>query len=201
MVQRNPLDVALSRAREDLQASNPLVVAARSSTGFQDGRFLVPFFQRRLWVDYPRGTVGEEGAGSKVSPFLQVLILHYLVNANGVGVADKWIAYRHLPGAYFIQQKFATEATLPLLRAFGRNPEGLRTAALRLGGMPIDRFGDVAFRFLALPRIPIACVLYLGEEEIPSSVNILFDEAAPEYLPTEDLIELAAYLGRSLRQR
>lgn len=197
---RNPLEDALNKARDEMRAANPLVVAARSGTAFQDGRFRVPLFNRRLWVAYPEGSVTEDGGGGRVSPFLQVLLLHYLISAHGVGVADKWMAYRDLPGAYFIQQKFLTNATLPLLRAFGKNPEGLRSAALRLGGMPIDRFGDVAFRFLALPRLPMACALYLGEEDIPSSVNILFDEAAPEYLPTEDLIELAAYLSRSLRQ-
>jgi hypothetical protein len=46
----------------------------------------------------------------------------------------------------------------------------------------------------------MACIYYQGEEGIPSSVNILFDAAAPEYLPTEDLSLLGVYLVNAMRK-
>jgi len=52
--------------------------------------------------------------------------------------------------------------------------------------------------FLALPRLPMAVVLYLDEEGLSPSVNVLFDATAAEYLPTEDLILIGEYLSAAL---
>jgi hypothetical protein len=46
----------------------------------------------------------------------------------------------------------------------------------------------------------MACIFYQGEEGIPSSVNILFDASAPEYLPTEDLSLVGVYLVNALKK-
>jgi hypothetical protein len=85
-------------------------------------------------------------------------------------------------------------AIRPLLDSFGNDADGFRQAALAIGGKPMTRTGDAAFRFLALPKIPMGCILYLGDDEVSPSINVLFDAVAPHYLPTEDL----SYLGLSL---
>jgi hypothetical protein len=46
----------------------------------------------------------------------------------------------------------------------------------------------------------MACIFFQGEEGIPSSVNILFDASASEYLPTEDLSLVGVYLVNSMRK-
>jgi hypothetical protein len=86
-----------------------------------------------------------------------------------------------------------------MLQMFGNDAEGFKRAALAIGGKPMDRTGDAAFRLLALPKIPIGCILYLGDSEVSPSINILFDEAAPHYLPTEDLTILGSLLNSALK--
>jgi hypothetical protein len=46
----------------------------------------------------------------------------------------------------------------------------------------------------------MACILHLGEEDIPSSVNVLFDATAPNYLPTEDLSLLGVSLVGAMKK-
>jgi len=89
----------------------------------------------------------------------------------------------------------------PLTKGFGNDLEGFKRAGTILGGEPITRTGDAGFRFLALPRIPMACILYLGDEEVQSSVNVLFDASAPAYLPTEDLSIVGTYLNSMQKYR
>ncbi|GEM_PF-2880112 len=43
---------------------------------------------------------------------------------------------------------------------------------------PITSAGDTNFRLKALPQVATACILYLGDEEVQTSMNFLFDAAA-----------------------
>lgn len=193
-----PLDDALDKAKADLSQMAPYVVAARSGAQFRDGKFHLPFFNRLFLIGHPVVTVVEAGSQVKPSPWIQVLLLHYLVCASGVEVADQWVVYRNLPGGFLFDSRFREMAMAPLTRAFSNDIESFRRAGLALGGIPMSRLGDAAFRFLAYPRLPMACILYLGDEEVAGAVNILFDAAAPDYLPTEDLSYLGRYLSDAL---
>jgi len=195
-----PLDAALTKAVEDIRETSPYVVAAKSGASYEQDRFLLPFFDRTFHIYFPEIRLEEPGAGP-VPDWLQVLLLHYLVNAKGIPIADVWVAYRDLPGAYLFEGRFRQMAIQPLERAFGHDLQGFRRAGLALGGEPMSRTGDAAFKFMAFPRIPMACILYLGEEELPSAVNVLFDGAAYAYLPTEDLSGVSSYLAGAMLRR
>lgn len=194
------LDDAFEKSIQELKGQSPFVVASKSGASYDDGVFRLRFFDRTFVVHHPEVRV--EAADAKGAPpdRLQVLFLHYLVSATGKEVADKWIGYRNLPGAYLFESKFSQGVVGPLIRAFGNDIEGFRQAGLSLGGTPMTRTGDAAFRFLALPRIPMGCILYLGDDEVPSSISILYDAAAPYCLPTEDLFLLGNYLSTALRR-
>lgn len=195
-----PIDDAFQKALKDMQGLSPYVTAAKSSADYSDGKFKVRFFNRTFLIHYPEVKVEEEGSEQPPERWLQVLLLHYLVTADGVPVSGMWVAYRHLPGTRLFERRFVQMVTTPLVRAFGNDIEGFRKASLSLGGKPMSRTGDAAFRFLALPKISMACILYLGDEEMSPSVNVLFDAAAPHYLPTEDLSLVGSYLSRQMQR-
>jgi hypothetical protein len=193
-------DAALAKALEDMKGVSPYVVASKSRTDFDGNRFRIPFFNRFFLVHYPDVTIAEEGNPAPVPQYLEIILLHYLLQSSGVPVADEWIAYRQLPGSALFERRFMQMAVRPLLQVFGDDVEAFRRAGEAVGGIPITRTGDAAFKFLALPAVSLACIYYLGEEGIPSSANILFDAAAEHYLPTEDLSLLGVYLVGALRK-
>ncbi len=193
-------DIALKQALEEMKGVSPYVVAAKSGAEYDKGQFKLPFFNRVFLISFPEVRIEEAEGQTPLPDWLQVLLLHYLLQAKGVPAADEWIAYRHLPGASFFESRFISMAIEPLQRAFGNDIESFNKAALALGGMPMTRIGDAGFRFLALPKIPVACIFYSGDEELPSSVNILFDAAAHIYLPTEDLSLVGMYLSTALQK-
>ena len=193
------LDDAYRKALKDMSLLNPQVAASKSGVGFGDGKFTIPLFNRSFTVCFPEVEVGEVGSETPPFKLLEILLMHYLINADGTGTSGIWITYRHLPGANLFADRFANLVSRPMLESFGNDAEGLRQAALAIGGQPMDRSGDAAFRFLALPKIPMGCILYLGDEEMSPSINILFDSAASHYLPTEDLTILASLLHSALK--
>lgn len=193
-------DAALAKALDEMKGITPYAVASKSGTDYDGSRFRIPFFDRVFLVYYPEVKVAEEGNSAPVPQWLEIILLHYLLQANGVSVADEWIAYRQLPGASLFESRFIQMAINPLLRAFGEDVEAFKKAGEALGGIPMTRTGDAAFKFRALPKIPMACIFYQGEEGIPSSVNVVFDAAAENYLPTEDLSFLGVYLVNAIRK-
>lgn len=192
-------ETAYEKALADIASLNPYAAAGKSGATFDGGKFRVPFFHRVFHVAHPQATVVEEGVAERPPRYLELLLLHYLVCADGAAVADSWVTYRHLPGASLFEQRFQSRAVAPLVKAFGSDAERFKKAAEAIGGTPMSRTGDAAYRFLAFPRLPVGCILYLGEEDIPASFNFLFDEAAPHYLPTEDLSIVGGYLSGALR--
>jgi hypothetical protein len=194
------LDDAYEKAREDMAQLNPRVAAAKSGASFENDKFNIPLFNRLFTISFPELKVGE--VGNNVPPFklLEILLMHYLIQADGTEISGMWITYRQLPGANLFEQRFANLVTCPMLENFGQDAKGLSKAAAAIGGQPMDRSGDVAFWLKALPKIPMGCILYLGDDEVSPSISILFDSTAPHYLPTEDLTILAGLLNSSLKR-
>jgi hypothetical protein len=196
--------LALEKAKQDLRGRDPMMAAALSGATYDkltanSGRFRLRFWEKEYVIDYPEASVYEEKSGQEPSTFKQILILHYLVNADGTPSADKWISFRELPGGLGFEPAFQQQSSQPLVRAFGHDAEAFIKAAEALGGERLT-FGSVSFLFRIFPRQWVAVVLDLADEEFPAWVNILFDGAASHYLLTEDWAVVGELLSSRLLQ-
>ena len=117
---------------------------------------------------------------------VKVLILHYLVRANGKLPSGEWVNFRELPSGLMYQQAFRAQCVEPIARAYGKDLEGFLAAAAAIGGERA-RMGDASFLFRVFPRVIVACLLWLGDDELPPAADILFDAAVPHYLSIEDV--------------
>jgi hypothetical protein len=195
---RKFMETAYEQALQDVAALNGPVAAAESGASYENGAFTLPFYNRTFKIYHTDVKVEEVGDDAPVPMYIALLLMHYLIQASGIPAQGHWITYREMPGATLFEKRFLQMAIQPLLNVYGNDAEGLKKAGESLGGLPMDRTGDAAYRFLALPKIPVSFILYLGEDEIPSTVNILFDAAAPSYLPTEDLSYVGMYMAIAL---
>jgi len=195
---------ALEKACQALPEIDPVRQAACAGVSFepldgQEGRFLVPFFGTTYNVSWPAGQVRRASDGSEADIPSRILLLHYLLTADGTPTADRWIAFRNLPGGLGYDAAFQSRANLRLARAFGSERAAFEAAARALKGESLN-FGDASFLFRMLPRLWLAVVLYLADDEFPANANVLFDASASHYLPTEDLAVLGGLLaGRLIR--
>jgi hypothetical protein len=193
---------ALRKARQAFPHLHPLQVEAKSAVtyqqaGIESGFFQAPFFGTIYNVHWPDGTVERTGSVEKVDIASWILLLHYLLTADGTPLADQWIAFRNLPGGLGYDAAFQKRANLRLARTFGSDQKAFEAAAKALKGERLD-FGDASFLFRLLPRVWLAVVLYVADEEFPANANVLFDAAASHYLPTEDLAVLGGMLASRL---
>jgi hypothetical protein len=194
---------ALERALHDWAAADPVWCAAQAGCRVAEGGVLVPLFGRSHLVTHPTGGVT---AGERVVPTpVRIMLLHYLLLADGTPLAHEWCAFRDLPDGLFYASAFADRGERPLAAAFGRTPEpsaagGLdrfRAAAAALGGEPLG-LADAACTFDALPRLRMAVLVWAADEDFPARASIVFDAAAGHYLKAEDLAGLGEQLARRL---
>jgi hypothetical protein len=198
---------ALAKAREEWAAADAAAGAARAGCALTDGGVLVPLFGRPHLVTHPGGEVTADPAGPDPSAprepahiAVAILLLHYLLLADGAPPAGAWSAYRELPDGLFYAASFAARAEAPLSRAFAGSPAGLdafRAAARAAGGDALT-LGDASFRFVALPRVDVAVLVWAGDDEEPGEARVLFDANAGHYLPAEDLAGLGGQLAHRL---
>lgn len=143
-------------------------------------------------VRYPEGDVvfwDEEKGKVKegtVEITTHILILQYLTEVCGVQPTGRWISFRELPGGNNHFGTFKLEAMEPLAQHFGNSPEKFSEICQILKGRKLD-MGDLAYAIPALPKLEVALVLWLADEEFPAQANVLYDANASQHLNTEAL--------------
>jgi hypothetical protein len=195
--------------RLGLAQVSPQLLASRAGSVFlpEESEFSISLWGREQLITYP-GFVCRDAISGRVDPLaVQALLLYYLQSADGAPLAGRWVSFADLPGGRFYNQAFQGYTGGELrrhfnvrqndVRHFGGGPaETFSAAASALGGSP-QPTGDRAFAFQALPRLPVLVVHWQGDEDFPSSFQLLFDASAIHYLP----IDVCAILGSMLTRR
>lgn len=154
----------------------------------EEGQYLVecPFFDETILVAIPRCDFHSK-SGSNITLVTKIMILHYLLRASGdpVGREEK-IPYDDVPGCRSYLSVFERRTVKPLIAAFGYNRDAFREAGQALGATE-EAYGDASFTINAFPMVPITFILWIGDEEFPPLVKILFDPSIDSYLPLEDI--------------
>jgi hypothetical protein len=189
------LPLARKLSVEALGRSNLRERALKSGAQYEpgpDGRARVglKYLNRDLWLSFPAGGIEASGGDEPLSFREEILIFHYLERAKGGGLAGEWISFGNIAAGVFYHSVFLKRCKEPLVKIFGGCPEGLPSIAGILQGEPIP-LGDVGVRISAFPFVPLALVLWRGDEDFSPEGNILFDGSVTEFLPVEDIVILA----------
>ncbi len=147
-------------------------------------------------IKYPDGLV-LEADGQPAPETDAILLLLYLTESTGRAHDGEWVAFEQLPGGAGYSASFRGRVVFPLVRAFGSRPQALLEAAVSLDGEPIQ-LGGVSVRLPALPRVPLAYIVWGGDEEFPATANVVFDASVEGYLDAEAVTVLAELATRRL---
>jgi hypothetical protein len=188
------LEPQITQAREELRGRDPRIVSELSGAEFVEcqpgqGELRLRMFRRNYTISWPELTV-KDPQGMNCSNPIQAALLQYLVLSDGMTLAERWVSLRELPNGAFYERAFQGYSGNLVARAFKDKMQAFSETALKMGGEPLS-VGDAAFRFWALPKIPLAVVYWSGGEEFPPSVQVLFDASAAHY----HHLEMLAHLG------
>ena len=188
--------------RARLAQSQPALLAQRTATVFElldsgRGQFYISLWEKDFLLSYPDFIARSAKTGQEAPLFQQALFLYYFTTADGAAEQGRWISFADLADGRFYNQAFQGYTGQELARHFQNNLEHFEQAALSTGGVRFP-LGDLAFRFLPLPRVPLAAVYWSGDEDFPASCQLLFDASANHYLPTDAFAILGSGLTRRL---
>ncbi|MDZ7698914.1 MAG: DUF3786 domain-containing protein [Deltaproteobacteria bacterium] len=125
--------------------------------------------------------------------FLSLFIVHYLLTSQERPITKEWISVKDIPGgATFFRGPHAIPGYL-IEKRYGDDIDEFCEACEQLSGTPMD-MADKAYSFKIAPRIPVAVLLWKGDDEFPAEAKLLFDKSIGDHLALDIIFAVAVEL-------
>lgn len=193
-ISKQSFELALHIATQKLSTMRAVEICQKSGASqIDEDHILIHYLNQPYQATLSTGEILLKGKAENVPVKDQILILHYLIRANGTPLTHKLISYGQIEGGKFYVPVFIQRNITPLLKSFGHKPEMLLERAQRIGGVKAT-YGDISFSIDPFPKVRIFFIFWKGDDEVPPNGNILFDGNIPHYLTSEDICVLTETL-------
>jgi len=132
---------------------------------------------------------------------LGVIISLYALNASTDPIVlEPYKSFKEFPNSMPYQGAFRSNAEAPLVAYVERIRQKRDTIIRSLGGhnAPEQLKGDLSFVVYPLPKIALAYIFYLPDEEFPASATCLFCSNALSFMPLDGLADVAEYTSKAI---
>ncbi len=192
----------INQLRQDLKKIDPWRLAEKTNSRYlpdepDAGHFELDFWGMEVHVSYPEFRMVEFASQQEPHMVNQALLLYYFHTADGTPPDFRWIAFTDLPDGMFYTQAFHGYTGIELGRFFRNDRSAFEKAARKAGGNRVV-FGEVSFKFDILPNASLLVVFWEGDEDFPSSFQVLFDASISHYLPTDACAIAGSMLTKKL---
>jgi len=192
-------EIAYRLAQEQLSGMDLSDVAFNGSAQLDDETLCIDFLGETYKVEDKGTRITRSGEETKIGE--KILILHYLVTADGSPLSRDEITFENVPGGQFYYSTYKARPIAYLLRVFskGLKGESFTKVTQQLGGRIVEHSGGtIKARFLVFPNVPIMLIMWLGDKETGSNFQILYDSSITRYLPLEDIVVVTEQLVHRL---
>lgn len=143
---------------------------------------------------------GEIRTHGHITPWMKILLLHYVRTAGKGNLSGKLVSYSELKSGLIKASAFQRDCEDPLMELFNVDMNMVVAALGRLGaesqkGFPTEH----AWNIFLLPKIPVTILYWPSDNEFSSKTKILFDFTADRFLDTESLIFLVEGMIKNLQ--
>jgi hypothetical protein len=197
---QSALEKRIEELRETIRGSAPITISEKTGTLYTEigphrGEFRLMLWDSTVVVSFPE-LIAYNSKDTALPTSYQGLLMFYFSQANGLPLSRRWVSFAELPGGRTYAQAFQGYSGEKLVKLFQSDVKRFEKACLEAGGAYIE-IGEVSFIFALLPRVPLVVTYHLGEDEFPSSCQILFDSSVDNYLP----VDICAITGSMLTGR
>lgn len=192
----------VDQLRAKLRAADPFKLMHHTAgrylqTQTGKGELRLTLWGREVVVTFPDLIAYDGISQRELNPALQALLIYHLHTTDGTPIADRFISFSELPDGKFYAQAFQGYTGEELLRHFDNDCQRFERAAQNIGGL-LYPLGDASFIFPLFPRVVLLVVFWCGDEDFPSSYQVLFDASISHHLPTDVCAIAGSMLTRQL---
>jgi hypothetical protein len=189
---------------EKLSQLHPTDVCNRSEAIYNPARegFVLPVYNRRYLI-LPAGRrivrvePNDRSVEEALSYFFHLMVFVYLIEAKEITPSRTWVSEKDLPGGNtFFRGPHSLDVSA-LENRYGKDPEAFLKTGRKLGGTEI-LYGDKAFALDIFPKVPVAYVLWKGDEEFPPKISVLFDSTIQHHFTLDVIWCMVAETSRRL---
>jgi hypothetical protein len=142
---------------------------------------------------------GEITTQGRMTPWIKILILHYLRTAGKGPLTGRHVSFSELRGGMVKVSSFERECEEPLRELFERDYGKTAQVLERMGTKKVEGFPTAhAWELFLLPKVPVVILYWPRDEEFPAKVKMLFDASADRFLDVESLIFLVEGLVKNI---
>jgi len=204
MKKQDNLDVSFRRSLEELakkDVQRQCKLAGADYKVIRAGEVLISLLlmERVYQIRYPEGEVTCRDNSQNVGLMEKAILLRYLNNAKEASGEEKLVGFSELPSGSFYNPAFSQSVVKPFTNFFGEEPQKLKWAARRLGGVGVP-FGDVGMKITFLPKVKISFIIWEGDDEFPPNGKVLFNSGVSCYLSTEGIVIASAMIFNKLKK-
>ena len=189
---------------DKLSQLHPTDVCNRTEAIYHPARegFLLPVYNLRTLIlpkekKILRMEWNDKPVEEELHPFFTLMVLVYLTQAKDIKPSHTWVSEKGLKGGFTFFQGPHRLQVEELEKLFGSDPEVFLRAGKKMGGSEI-LYGDKGFALEVFPRVPLAYILWKGDEEFPPRIRVLFDSTIEFHLPLDIIWCMVAETSRRL---
>ena len=166
--------------------------------------FLLPVYNLRyLILPKAKKILGvkrnDQPVEEELPPFFYLMVLCYLTEAKETKPTHTWVSEKDLKGGSTFFRGPHSLQVGELEDFYGKNPDAFLKAGRKLGGSEI-LYGDKGFALEVFPKVPLAYILWKGDEEFPPKIGLLFDSTIEFHLPLDIIWCMVAETSRRLTE-
>ncbi|MFA5354446.1 MAG: DUF3786 domain-containing protein [Thermodesulfovibrionales bacterium] len=178
----------IAKLREEIQRISYTDIAEGLGAVLDKGSLVIRCMGRDFRIS-PEGEIESQAA---MTPWMKILLLHYVRTAGKGDFTGKWVSFSELKAGMVKASAFQAECEEPLKELFDRDSGKAAAILQRLGGLKQEGFPTrEAYLLSLLPKIRVVILYWPEEEDFPSRVKILFDALSDSFLDVETIIFLA----------
>jgi hypothetical protein len=150
----------------------------------------------RDFIVSPDGEITTHG---HMTPWIKILLLHYIRTAGKGELSGKWVSYSELKSGMVKASSFQRDCEEPLKELFERDFAQTEKIFIRLGAQRREGFPtENAWHLYLLPKLPVMILYWPPEDEFEPKAKVIFDSTADKFLDAESIIFLVEGLVKNI---
>jgi hypothetical protein len=175
------------RLKEEIKGIDLNEVATYIGAEVMDNALMLRCMGREFVVD----AGGEITSKGIMTPWLKILLLHYIKTSGRAELSRKWVSFSQLKSGMVKSSSFTRDCEEPLRGMFDHGFENVVSILKRFGAETRADFPtEHAWHMRLLPKIPVVILYWPADAEFASKVTVLFDSTADKFLDVESIMFL-----------